>query len=376
MIFLSFFMGLMNAAATSALFDTTGLIEQALDEPTKITLETVKLVDAIQAVTEQTGVRIVMSAEVMGLVPQGAETVIQKVDIARVPLREGLTRLFAPLGMDWRVREDGVEVIPKEAIACLGRAPTWGELQLLSELAATSPGLDEAALGRLQSKVQFQVPETGGTWLTLSAAIRSVGAGPGDEVLTAACNKLGWAWCLSGERLLITSIGEHVRRRLQQPVSLRMNNRPLFDVLSAVSGSAGVPVRVEPGTLTTLPINLQRNFSLNVQQQSVEQVLDSIAAYTGLGYMVGPDGVMFYRPELRGGGESRAMEPAAAQTATPSSSNPYVGKVVVPLPDGRSMEWLIRASELPEDLRQMREQDIQEVIDALRRKAAQTSQRP
>lgn len=358
-------------AGSPKVFDTQALIEQALDEPTKITLENVKLGSAIQIVTDQTGVRVFMSPQVMSLVPQGADMLIEKVDIARVPLREGLTRLFAPLGMNWVTRGDGVEVVPKDAIACLGRAPTWNELQVLAELSAVQLGLDEAALMRLQPKVQFQVPELSATWLNLSIAVRGVGAGPGDEVLTAACNKLGWAWCLSGDRILVTSAQDLLRRRLTQPLSLRMNNRPLFDVLSAISASSGVPVRVEPGVITTLSLEIQRNFSLNVQQQSVEQALDNIAAFTGLGYVVTVEGVMFYRPDA--GGDRRAFEPLAVPAGSP---DPVVGRVVIPFPDGRTIEWVIRASELPDDLRQMRERDIQDTIDALRRKAAQTTQTP
>jgi hypothetical protein len=49
-------------------------------------------------------------------------------------------------------------------------------------------------------------------------------------------------------------------------------------------------------------------------------------------------------------------------------ADPYVGKLVVPLDDGKSMEWLIRRSELPEDLQRMRERDLTEMIEALRKK--------
>lgn len=371
MTLIQFFVWIAVAGSPKSL-DTQMLIEQALNEPTKITLENVKLVDAINIVTEQTGVRVVMPARVMALVPQGAGTLIERVDIAHVPLREGLTRLFAPLGMDWVIRGDGVEVVPKDAIAWLGRPPTWNELDLLNSLSATQLGLDEAAMTRLQPRFQFQVPQVGGTWLALSAAIRGVGAGPGDEVLTAACDKLGWAWSLAGDRILITSPQELLRRRLAQPISLRMNNRPLLDVFNALTSASGVPVRVEPGVLDKLPLDVQRNFTLNAQQMSIEQALDNIAGFTGLGYVVTAEGVMFYRPD-QAGGRPIADAPPPVISGSP---DPVVGKVIIPLADGRSVEWVIRASELPEDLRQMREHDIQEIIDALRRKARETTQAP
>lgn len=359
---------ILVAAGAAPFLDTRGLIEQALGEPTKITLEDIKLSDAIAMVAEQTGVRIVMTAEVMQLVPQGPDTLIQKVDIAQLPLRDGLTRLFGPLGMTWVVRADAVEVVPKEAILCLGRPPTWPELETLSELSATQPGLDSVALGELQTRVQFQLPIPD-AWRMLSDAIRNVGAGPGDEVLNLACGGLGWGWCLSDRRIVVSPLEQLMRRRLQQPISIRMNNRPLFDVMNAVGAPINVAVRVEPGALTTLPVQMQRNFSLNVQQQPVEQVLDGIAAYTGLGYLVGPDGVMFYRPETRGG------DPKATETSGPASgpADPIMAKMTIQLEGGKAVEWLIRRSELPEDLRQMRERDIEAFIAALRQRGGAAS---
>jgi len=356
------------AAGAGPFLDTRGLIEQALSEPTKITLENIKLGDAIAVVAEQTGVRIVMSADVMQLVPMGPDAMIQKVDIANLPLRDGLTRLFGPLGMTWVVRGEGVDVIPKEAILCLGRAPTWPELETLSELSAIQPGLDPGALAKLQTRVQFQLPIPD-AWRMLSDAIRNVGAGPGDEVMNVACGGLGWGWCLSDRWIVGSTLEQLMRRRLQQPISLRMNNRPLFDVMKAVGAPVNVAVRMEPGALTTLPVQMQRHFSLNVQQQPVEQVLDTIAAYTGLGYLVGPDGVMFYRPDT-GGADPKTAESTGS---APSTADPYVAKMTIPLEGGNFFEWLIRRSELPEDLRQMRERDIEAVIAALRQRDASAS---
>lgn len=354
----------LAAAGAPALLDTKQLVEQALDEPTKITLENIKLRDAIEAVTEQTGVRIIMGPEVMRLVPQGEETVIRKVDIAYVPLREGLTRLFAPLGMTWLVVENGVQVVPKDAVACLGRAPTWSELEMLNELSATQLGLEDRALARWRERVRFHVPEVGDNWGSLAAAVRGVGAGPGDEVLSAGCAKLGWAWCLAQDHIVVSSLAAQFRVRLQQPISLRVNNRPLFDVLSAVGAEVNVPVRVEPGALASLAPNVHRSFTWTVHQLPAEQVLEGIAANTGLGYLIGPEGIVFYRPD-----SGIAARPADAPPS-PGSVDPYVAKITVPLGDGRSFEWLIRRSELPEDLRQMRDAEIQKAIDDVRRKAA------
>ncbi|MEK6675544.1 MAG: hypothetical protein AABZ47_07810 [Planctomycetota bacterium] len=354
----------LGAVASAEAGDPRGLIEQALNEPGRITLESVKLQEAIDQITTQTGVRIALSAEVLALAPYGADTVIKKVQIADVSLRQGLTQLFSPLGMMFVVEENHVRVVPKEAIACLGRAPTWDELDFLSRLSDMKLGTDATALAGLQDRVQFQLA-VADSWTLLSDAIRGVGAGAGDEVLTIACDNLGWSWCLSGNGIVVAPRERQLQRLLQQPISLRVSNRPLFDVMAAVSERIGVPIRTEPGALASLPSQLQRNFSLTVHDQPAEQVLEWLAAHTGLGYLLNSEGVLFYQPTTRLVASEQGLKPATAGT-----SDPYVGKMVVDLGGGKSVEWLFRASELPDDLRAMRERDLQEAFEALRVKLA------
>lgn len=353
----------LGAAVPSVAANQRALVEQALDEPTKISLENVKLSDVLGEIGQRTGVRIAIPPDVLALIPHGTETLIREVRIANVPLRQGLTELFSPLGMTFEVRDDGIEIVPKEALLCLGRPPTWAELDTLAELSRTQIGADDLALRKLRSRIQFQIPEPG-AWETLAAVIRNVGAGPGDEVLATACANLGWAWCLSGERIVVTSMQQQVRRQLEQRVSLRINNRALFDVLQAVGRRINVSVHSEPGALASLPIQVQHNYSVNVHHWTVEQVFEAICADTGLGYLIEPDGVLFYRPGGRAASEPATVPP----TTSVSLSDPYVAKMVVQLEDGKTVEWLIRQSELPEDLRQMRERDLAELFEALRQR--------
>lgn len=353
-------------AAASAQVDSRGLIEQALDEPATITFDHVTLRDAIQQITEQTGVRIEMVPEVMDLVPHGGDTMLEHVSIANMALRRGLTELFTPLGMEFIVRDRFVEIVPKEALLCLGRAPSWAELDTLAELSTMQPGVDPAALSRLEPRIQFQVPVPDG-WAKLSEAIRSVGAGSGDQVLSIACQRLGWAWCFFENRIVISSVTQLLQSRLQRRVNLRMNHRPLIKVLHALGDHAQMPIRVEPGALASLSAQTRQVYSLNVSNASLEQALDEIAAFTGLGYLLEPDGVLFYR--VRPPEETRTNDPAQPRQPSPGS-DPYVGKIVVPLGDGTTVEWHIRRSELPLDLRKKRQADLDRAFEALRRQAA------
>lgn len=337
--------------------ETKALIARALTEPTQITLEHIRLADAICKITEQTGVRIVMTPEAMRYVPQGAETVIERVNIANVPLREGLERLFSPLGMRFELADDHVRIVPKDALLCLGRAPTWIELETLQQLSTMQPGLKVNDLDKLQGRIQFQV-NAPDAWGTLSQAMQNVGAGLGDDVLSLATNQLGWTWCLADDHIVVGTFERMLRQRMKQPISIRMTNRPFIEVIQAVGDSINTPIRVEPGAIAAMPVQKQKNYSIDATNMRTEQVLDGIAANTGLGYLLSPEGIFFYNPQT---------SPVNTQTAVPSgASDPYIGKITIEIGEGRTFEWLIRKSELPDDLKQVRERDIQQFIDEFR----------
>jgi len=340
------------------------LVEQALNENTNLTLERVTVRQALDRLLAETGVRIVMSPDTEAMLPQGRATVLEKITFPSIPLREGITELLDKLGMTFVVQEDHLVVIPKESILCLGRPPTWTELDTLAQLTAMKPGTDDSALAQLQLYVQFQLPVQH-PWEQLAQAVRETGAGPGDEVLSIACHRLGWAWCVSDTRIVITSVVQLIQRQLQRPVDLRENNRPLIDILQTLSNQARVPIRVEPGALASLSPQVSGNFSINASSASVEQVLEKIQANTGLGYLINTEGVLFYRLGIK------ESDPApTAASANQKGSDPFVGKVVVPLADGTTLEWLIRMSELPLDLRERRAEDLQKAFDAIREKSA------
>lgn len=372
-----------------AMWDSRGLIEQALNEPAKIQLDNVRLADALKTITQQTGVKVVMTADAMRFAPGGPMTTIQRVQIANIPLKQALIQLFAPLGMEIVVRDDFVEVVPREELLCLGRAPTWEELDLLAKLSALKPGVEAADLEQIHGRVQFQVP-VANAWDQLAGAIRATGAGPGNQVLTVACGKLGWGWCVEGTGIIVADRGRLLRRQLTQPISMRLNSKPLSDVLAALGRAVNVSIRSEPGALAALPTAMQRNFSLNVQNEPAETVLEKIAGYTGLGYLIDTEGVVFYRP---GATPAPVEAPMTAMTAPqtamlnasgPSSegattgttgsgpADPYVAKVVIPMEDGRTVEWLIRRSELPEDLKGRRDEDLKKAFEEIRAKTPQT----
>ena len=297
--------------------------------------------------------------------PYGGETIVRRIELRDMSLRRGLMELLSPLGMTFRVSNDHVEVQLVDVLRCLGRAPTWEELDTLSRLSTLTPGLNDDHLAQLKTLIRFDVADLN-AWTSLSAAIRRIGAGSGVDLLTQACADFRWGWCFDGRGIVVASAAAQYRHRLMRPVSLRMSFRPLIEILQALGRESGVTVRTEPGALQSLPRQVRKSFTIIAKDVPVEQVLDRIAAETGLGYLIEPDGVLFFKVRDHSGAPSvDSMESTAPDVA----SDPYVGKIVVPLPDGKTAEWLIRRSELPPDLRAIREQDLQAAFEAIRAKS-------
>lgn len=346
------------------------LIEQALDEPASIDLTDVKLTDVFEQVAAQTGVRVEMPPEAMALIPHGGETKLKRASIPDVPVRKGLADLVSPLGMTFEVRDDRVVITPRPALLAIGRPATWADLETLQKLARLRPGERDEDLDALMSLVQFQVDMRSARDV-LAHEFRDVGAGPAEAVLTIAAANLGWSWRVDGAQVVIESVERQYRAQLARHIDLRMNNKPLFDVVAAVGASAGVPVRVEPGALQALPINVRRNFSVNLSNRAAEHALDAIAAYTGLSYLIDANGVLFYNPDAGASSSTAPVERASPPVsmeyrgADDRGADPYVASMEVDLGDGRTIRWLIRESELPPELLDRRRQDIAEGIELL-----------
>ena len=75
------------------------------------------------------------------------------------------------------------------------------------------------------------------------------------------------------------------------------------------------------------------------------------------------------RPELR-------VDDAVWTEMTERLRSAGANMIVIDLGEGKTFEWMIRRSELPDDLKQVREHDIQKAIDELRRQRRLTEGQP
>ena len=338
------------------------VVEQALDQPIDVQFEDALLSEAFETVSRETGVTVSIDPRVVDLLPYGPATEIRKVELRNLSLREGLVQLLAPMGMTFQVTDRGVEVLPTPGLQRLGRRATWPELKTLEWLAAARFNEDAGSLEALRRRVQFHVPQPD-SWDLLSDAVKSVGAGPGTEVLEVAAGSLGWTWYPRGEQVVLLPLVDQMKRQLDVMISVRMSHRPLTEVLRHIGRQAGVVIRLGPGVADGLPIQTRKSFSLLADNVTAAEALEEIAGLTGLAYRIDADGVVL---ELSGGGSA----PAAAAERGPGSRprDPYVGKIAVPDPSGTfQIEFLVRESDLSPEVNALRKQLIGEADEVIER---------
>jgi len=332
--------------------DLQPVVEAALDQPVQLDLQDTPIGEAFARIAQETGVEVTIRPETLALLPYGANTQVT-ARMQNIPLREGLMHLTAPLGLRFEVAKRGIDILPSGALERIGRRATWEELDGLAWLASLDFSKDSAALGQLQQRLQFRLGEIDG-WPPLESALKRIGAGPGDQVLTLACESLDWTWFPDGQHVVVLTRPDLFSRQLERTVSVRESHRKLVDVLQMIAKQAGVPVRLEPGVVASLLPQVRDNFSLFAENKTARDAFEAAAAATGLGYRVESDGVVFYYPG-QGPAEQPRQEPAAASPR----QNAFVGKISIPSADGVVIELLLRESDLSPETNRLRQKYLE-----------------
>ena len=336
--------------------DWRALVEEALDQRTDLDIENCPLTEAFDEVVKNTGVQVRVSQQTLDLLPYGRNTRMN-ARIQNMSLREGLMQMTAPLGLRFEVEDRGIVLLPRPALERIGRPATWDELETLAWLPKQEFGKNPTVLEELAGRLQFQVGEPD-PWPMLGRAVRAVGAGRGDRVLTLACESLGWTWYPSGRHIAVVRL---IDQQLRRPISVRQTSRKLIDVLQAIGQEAGVNVVCEPGVLAALPPQTRSNFSLYIENKPLGDALQLVAATTGLGFEVAPDAIVFFHPGMPEQGASPPPQPAARP------ADPYVGKITLPPgPDGVQIDLLIHESDLSPEVNELRLKYLERANQAIK----------
>lgn len=293
--------GLFIRAAAAQ--DSSALINKQLDTIIRLDLKAT-LPDAMKQIAKETGVRLEATPAVWELLPYGRETPIT-AKLENLTLREGLNEITKALGLKSELKAEAVELQPMPALKRLGRRATVEELRTLLTLAATPLDAPVDAKGISTANLLAAAGETLGK---LKPAIdlenragdipasQMIGLARGANVLDALeafATQSNATWYPWGSGVVVLKKQELVSSQLSRPISLRYTGEDITQVLQDLSVQSGVAFTFRPGSIQLIPAEFRR-IRLVIDNAPIKQALESIAAFTGLGYSYDDRGVYIW----------------------------------------------------------------------------------
>lgn len=339
---------------TTARAQDDGDVALAMDRKLpQLSLSSMEIPDALAEIGRQASVKIAMTDAAAELLPWGRHTKIADLSVRQASLREILPQVLDPLGMTYVVGEDGIVVSASEPLARVNRRATWEELKLLRECNQT-PYASQALAGldiqyRLTSKVD--APKM------LERQLDRAGQGSLAQILEVACGSLGWVWLPEDKSIVIRTREAQIANQLSRRLSVKYTNTALSKILNDLASRADVAIFFEPGMMLKLPRSTAQNCTLLMEQGTIRQAFELLAAETGIEYQVSRDGISV--------GLSEAIAGDGAHSAARRS--PYVGKITIPGKDGSfAIDFLLSSEDLPPDILEYREQIIEDYVERAR----------
>lgn len=345
------------------------LIVQALDQKTDLDLKERPISEALSNLSDSTGILIRTEPRTISLLPYGPKTTLT-ASIKGQPLRESLTALLRPLGLEFLPDRDRLVVRPTPPLRRICRRASWDELATLEKL-YSAPWSKE-----LFDNVKWQFQDLGSTDTAaqreaLGKLTAAAGEGLAAEVLERACDGYGWSWYPAGQQVVVLPKIRQIERQLEMKVYVSGDqSMSLTESLVDLAQRTGVLLKLDPGVLATLPPELVERFSLRIQNATARQTLELIAGQTGLAYFIEPDGVRLTTNTMNPAATSQmAAQVSATAEATVRSlrSNSIVGEITFAEKDGMSYSFFVREADLPSDVNEMRKARIQEAAEQMRK---------
>jgi hypothetical protein len=335
--------------------DSSALINEALDQPVVLKLDTV-LPKAVTTIADKTGVKVSVDPAVWDLLPWGEQTNIN-VTFDKQTLRAGLEAVATRLGLDMVLKGQSVELRPMPALRRLGRRATDKEIDALYLLATTPldnlPGgakdkvtvdqVVEAVDAKLQQvrpelAVEFRRRDMVKPEQQVSLARNASMA----DALETVSRETSATWYPWGRSIVVLPHETQVRNnQLGRSIELRFDGVDISQVLVELEQASGVPFEIEAGAVQRIPPE-SRRVTLILNPATVQQAMEAISGFTGLDYVVKGEGLYIWN---QSGGVGA------------SSVDPAVGMIQL----NNGVQVMLRRSQLPPD--------VQEYIDYRKNKA-------
>jgi hypothetical protein len=171
-------------------------------------------------------------------------------------------------------------------------------------------------------------------------------------------------WYISGTELpnevpMIKMVGEQDFRqvKLDQIIDVSFTDERMDVILQRLAGWAGMEISIR----YIEPSWLDEKITVKMQNLTLLQALQNIVGMVDGAVNISPrDGSLILQGPIP---RQKTVVPTRKSQETSSADDGYVGKISIPMDGGRYfLEFMLRQSDLPEELKDFREQMIKELL--------------
>ncbi len=190
-------------------------LPQRLDANITISLTGLPIAAAFDQLGAVANIEIKLTPAAIEAIPYGRQTSVN-VSLDEVSVRTGLSAICDQLGLVYALVDDHVEIQPAPPLRRLGRSATWEEIDTLMQFARTQSSDDGWEAVKMRVRFSGIAGEHDANWKRIAGAVNPNHGGSISEALDEACDGLGWTWYLWGERIVVLSKEDQVRRQLER----------------------------------------------------------------------------------------------------------------------------------------------------------------
>ena len=348
-------------------------LQEKLNKDLSIELEDVTIAEALETIGQKAELKIVVSDEALQKLPEGETTRLSVKLQGR--LGDSMTEMLSAFFMRYAVGDEQITIYPRpELVHIIGR-PSTRQLELLEKIytgritfsRGFSPEQVNSLIGNFMevSFLPYDIPNK--IYAILQASETNKGTSP--TTLAVLLEQLGETqrkphWYISDTGLpnevsIIKMVSEQDFRqaKLEQIIDVSFTDERVDVILQKLAGWAGMEI----STRNIEPSWLEEKITVKMQNLTLLQALQNIVATVDGAINISPrdNSLIVQGPLIRPQTKATSSEQHKSTTA----DDGYVGKISIPMDGGKYfLEFMLRQSDLTEELKNLREEKIKEVI--------------
>jgi len=366
-------------------------LQEKLSEDISIRLDEVTIVEALEKIGQKAGLKIALSEEAIWKLPQGKATRLSVT--LDGPFAESMSEMLNAFFMRYAVGEEEITIYPRPELGHILGRPTARQLELLKAIytRSTKDYLESpqntinAALGEAVTIVPYhaldnvdrmlhelggknqQRPRPEGLTFPLSGPMTVANILEQTKITVAHPRPYiaEGEWYLSGPgfpnqipEIRVVSVPEFRQAKLDQIVDISFKDESASVILQRLTSWAGMELTaVESDTSW-----LEGKISLEMQNIKLKQALMNMINLLGGKYEIDVERnyLRVFAPEPT---RPKTNEQQKSPKSSKEADDDYVGKISIPMEGGKYfIEFMLRRSDLPEGLKNLREQKIREAL--------------